>query len=77
MTRYRTHTRKYLIASVLLCSTAIQLSAQPDGKPKSPPVPGPMLAQGTITLDTSNMGNGTDQMQNIFGNGGAAKLVIG
>jgi len=32
---------------------------------------------GTIVLDTTNMGNGTDQMQSIFGNGGAAKLVIG
>jgi hypothetical protein len=32
---------------------------------------------GVIVLDTSNMGNGTDQMQSIFGAGGAAKLVQG
>ncbi|MBO0911596.1 MAG: hypothetical protein J2P13_07355 [Acidobacteria bacterium] len=52
MTRYRTLRRRCLVASVLLYSTAIQLSAQQDGKPKTPAVPGPMLAQGTITRDT-------------------------
>jgi len=52
MNRYPRLRRKYLIASILLYSAALQLSAQQDGKPKSPPVPGPMLAQGTITLDT-------------------------
>jgi len=35
------------------------------------------VSSGTIVLDTSNMGNGSDQMQSIFGTGGAAKLVIG
>jgi hypothetical protein len=30
---------------------------------------------GTLMLDTSNLGNGSDQMAAIFGSGGAAKLV--
>jgi pilus assembly protein Flp/PilA len=30
---------------------------------------------GTITLDTTNMGNGSGQMDAIFGAGGASKLV--
>lgn len=32
---------------------------------------------GLIILDTTNLGNGSDQMQSIFGPGGAAKLVQG
>ena len=43
-------THRILLAACL-CAAASSLHAQPE-PPKAPPVPGPMLAQGTIALDT-------------------------